>query len=138
MPNVVVPIPIPIHADRHIRDFDSALALFAPLRREAVEVAAFAYLGVDRRLLGLRHRRAVSSVRIVLSLRDVARDVLSLDAKAVMMAHNHPSGDASPSAGDIAATRMIARTLRTLGVRLFDHIVLGRTEATSFRAMGLL
>ena len=123
---------------RRIADPAAAGTLFAGLARERTEVAAFAYLGEDQRLLGLRHARAELPDRIELPIRAIVADVLALDALAVVMAHNHPSGDPTPSTADREVTRMLARTLAPLGVRLIDHLVLARDGSTSFCALGLL
>jgi DNA repair protein RadC len=119
---------------------DSAAAgdLFAALADEQVEVMAFAYLGEGHRLLGLRHARSASAQTLDLPIRDVAADALAFGATSVVMAHNHPSGDPTPSAADREATRLLARALEALGVRLIDHLVVARSGVTSFRALGLL
>jgi DNA repair protein RadC len=131
-------LPEPIQAPRRIADPDAAGALFADLAREAAEVAAFAYLAGDQRLLGLRRAGTGSLDRIALPIRAIVADVLALDALAVVMAHNHPSGDPTPSAADREATHMLARALDPLGVRLIDHLVVAAGGTTSFRLLGLL
>jgi DNA repair protein RadC len=125
-------------APRLVRDAAAARVLFAALAEERLEVAAFAYLGEDRRLLGLRHSRSASPHTHELPIRDVAADALAFGADALVMAHNHPSGDATPSRADRDATCRLARALDALGVRLIDHLVIARGETTSFRALGLL
>lgn len=116
----------------------AACALFAPLAVEPVEVAAFAYLDPEWRLLGMRHARSALATTIDVPMRAVATDVLVFDCARVVMAHNHPSGDAAPSAMDRALTKRLARALDALGVQLFDHLVLAGERVTSFRALGLL
>lgn len=105
---------------------------------ERVEVAAFAYCDGDGRMLGLRHARGNAADAVDLPVRRVAIDALSLDAAVVVMAHNHPRGEALPSRADRDATRRLADALRALGVRLHEHLVVGAGEAWSFRAAGLL
>ncbi len=116
----------------------AASALFAPLGDEQYEVVAFAFLGADQELLGLRQARSASVDTLDLPIREVVADALRLDARAIVMAHNHPSGDASPSAADREATHLLARALHPLGVRLIDHLVVTRHGFSSFRTMGLL
>jgi DNA repair protein RadC len=70
--------------------------------------------------------------------REVIRPVLNANARAVILAHNHPSGDPAPSRADIELTRQIAALLDGLGVSLFDHIIVARDGWSSFRALGLL
>jgi DNA repair protein RadC len=105
---------------------------------EQVEVAAFAYCDRAGRVLGMRHARGVAADVVDLPVRRVAIDALSLDAAVVVMAHNHPRGEAWPSRADRDATRRLADALRTFGVRLHEHLVVGAGGAWSFRAAGLL
>lgn len=106
---------------------------------ERVEVAAFAYCDGAGRVLGLRHARGSEADAIGLSVRRVAIDALSLEAAVVVMAHNHPRGEAWPSRADRDATRRLAEALRALDVRLHEHLVVGQGGgAWSFRDAGLL
>ena len=123
---------------RRIADAQAAGALFAPLAEEEVEVAAFVYLAEDQRVLGMREVRSESRETFDLPIRAVVADALRFDARGVVMAHNHPSGDSTPSAADREATRLLARALDPLGVRLIDHLVVTRHGVTSFRTLGLL
>jgi DNA repair protein RadC len=123
---------------RTLADPAAAEALFAPLAREVVEVAAFAYLDADQRLLGIRHARSVSVDTLELPVRDVAADALAFGARGMVMAHNHPGGDPTPSNADRDATRLLARALDPLGVRLLDHLVIAEGGTVSFRSLGLL
>ena len=124
-------------APRRLADPAAAGALFAPLAGEATEVMAFAYLDAAQQLLGMRHARGAVD-RLVLPIRTVAIDALAFDAVSVVMAHNHPSGDPTPSTADREATRLLARALETLEVRLLDHLIVASGGITSFRALGLL
>jgi DNA repair protein RadC len=122
----------------HLGDPRAAGELFAPLADEEVEVAAFVYLGDDQRVLGMREARSESRDTFDLPIRDVVADAIRFDARGVVMAHNHPSGDATPSMADREATRLLARALDPLGVRLLDHLVVTRAGVTSFRTLGWL
>ena len=70
--------------------------------------------------------------------REVVRRALELNASALIMVHNHPSGDPTPSKADIEMTRAVRDTLRPLGITLHDHLVIGRRGHTSFKSVGLL
>lgn len=122
---------------RRITDLAAARALFAPLAGAGVEVVAFAYLDPEWRLLGLRHASGGGD-NVTPPMRAVAADALVLDAAAVLMAHNHPSGDARPSAADRVLTRRLARALDAFGITLLDHVVLAGEAVISFRALRLL
>lgn len=70
--------------------------------------------------------------------REIMRRALELGATALILAHNHPSGDPAPSAGDIEATRRIVTAGRALDIRVHDHVILARAGWSSFRALGLI
>lgn len=75
---------------------------------------------------------------VAIAIRTIAADALAFDAYGAIMAHNHPSGDATPSERDLAFTRALAAGLRTLEVVLLDHLVIAGDEVTSLRAMGVV
>ncbi len=70
--------------------------------------------------------------------REVARRALEMNASAVIMVHNHPSGDPRPSQPDIEMTRRIKDALAAVGITLHDHVIVSRGGPLSFRAQGLL
>lgn len=70
--------------------------------------------------------------------REVIKTVLNTNAAAVILAHNHPSGDPEPSQSDIALTKRIQTALLTVDVRLLDHLIIGGAVAVSFAERGLL
>jgi len=63
---------------------------------------------------------------------------LELGASAIIMLHNHPSGDPTPSKGDIEMTHDIRETAARLDIQLHDHVIVSREGHRSFKAMGLL
>ena len=70
--------------------------------------------------------------------REVMRRALELSASAVILVHNHPSGDPAPSAADIDMTRQIVEALKVLRITVHDHLVVGRDGVASFKALGLM
>lgn len=70
--------------------------------------------------------------------REVIRRALELHASAIIMVHNHPSGDPTPSAADIDITRAVAAAGKALGVALHDHVIITRAGHKSLRADGHL
>lgn len=56
----------------------------------------------------------------------------------LVVVHNHPSGDPTPSRADIDLTKTLAAALKTVGIALHDHLVIGRQEHASFKSLGLL
>ena len=73
-----------------------------------------------------------------LYVREVVKRALELGASALIMAHNHPTGDPSPSREDIALTREVRNALTTVGVSLHDHIIIGRKGHCSLRSMAVI
>lgn len=72
-----------------------------------------------------------------LAPREVFRDALSLGASAIVVAHNHPSGDATPSDEDRQITRRLAQAGATLGIELLDHLVIGDPDWASLARLGV-
>jgi len=70
--------------------------------------------------------------------REVVRRALELSASAMLLAHNHPSGDPTPSAADIDMTRQVVAAAKALGIVVHDHFVVGGDEVASLRALGLM
>ena len=70
--------------------------------------------------------------------REIVRAVIEHNAAAVILAHNHPSGDPEPSQADIAITKKIKAALNTIDVRVLDHIVVGRGSTVSLANRGLI
>ncbi len=70
--------------------------------------------------------------------REVAKRALELNASALILVHNHPSGDPTPSQADIDMTEAIEMALQAIGVTLHDHVVIGKGADASFRTLGLL
>lgn len=110
--------------------------------------ADMAYLNVERvRVLYLNSRNvlirdvAVSDGSVnqsAIYVREVIKQALELSATSLIVVHNHPSGDTSPSRQDIAITRELADAASKMGMALHDHIIIGRSGHSSMRAMGLL
>lgn len=70
--------------------------------------------------------------------REIARLVLELSASSIILVHNHPSGDSTPSGADVSMTREIMDILDSLEVTVHDHLVVGKHGVTSMRATGLI
>ncbi len=118
---------------------------------EAVAAWAQPRLGVLEHeevwVLGLDGSSALKTLRRVarggqhgcaLTTRDVLRPVLMDGATAMVVVHNHPSGDATPSAEDTHMTRELARACEVVGIPLLDHVIVTRTEASSLLELGVL
>ncbi len=74
----------------------------------------------------------------VIHVREVIRRAIDLGSAAIILVHNHPSGDPKPSRADITLTRDIADAGKKLGISVHDHVIIGLNGHSSMRAMGLL
>jgi len=70
--------------------------------------------------------------------REVVKRALELNASALLLVHNHPSGDPTPSDSDIDMTRQINNAAAALDITVHDHLIVGKSRELSFRAAGLL
>lgn len=115
--------------------FDALKAHFADLRHEQLH-AYFIDTGHDRPLNGIHFRGAFDHVDF--DPRLIFSQALMFGASGIVLAHNHPSGEPTPSSRDIAVTRQIHQGCALLGLRLYDHIIIASDQHFSFRAEGLL
>lgn len=108
------------------------------LRHERSEQARVLYLDRKNKLIAdeIAGRGTVDHAPIY--PREIARRALELSASAVILVHNHPSGDPTPSRADIDLTREIEKALAPLEIRLHDHLVVGASETVSMKAKGLI
>ncbi len=70
--------------------------------------------------------------------REIVKRALELGASAIILVHNHPSGDPTPSRADIEMTREVSAAAKALKIAVHDHLVVGRSGHASFKALGLL
>jgi len=103
-------------------------------------VEEFHLLFLDRKNALIKHERQQRGTidHTPVYPREVVKRALELDAAALILVHNHPSGDPTPSKADIAVTRDIINAAKPLGVTVHDHLIIGRGRHTSLRDLGLL
>lgn len=114
------------------------LAHVADIRAATQERVVALYLDARNRPI---HRElvAVGGLRAsVIQPRDVLAPALALPAAAIVLVHNHPSGDTTPSREDLEVTRQLMAAAQLLGVELLDHLVVSRTRCSSLRELGHL
>ena len=122
-----------------LANWDALMAyLTAAMARERVEQVRILFLDARNRLLGdeIANRGTVNHAPVY--PREVVRRALELHAAAIIIAHNHPSGDPTPSRDDIAMTRQIVEAAAALSIAVHDHVIIGNGTWLSFRAEGLL
>jgi DNA repair protein RadC len=112
--------------------------LTAVLSRERVEQFRILFLDNRNRLLADEAQARGTVNHTPVYPREVAKRALELHATALILVHNHPSGDPTPSRADIEMTREIKSALATVSVVVHDHVIIGNGAWLSFRKEGLL
>ncbi len=129
----------PFWKSKQISSPADAIALFENemcfLKKEEVHVA----------LLDTRHRVIRKSVISSGGLastgiypRELLREAIKANASAIVLAHNHPSGDPKPSPDDASTTRTLKKAADLIGIDLIDHIVVGRGSSSSLKELGMI
>ncbi len=127
-------------ADRPAFDSPGAVRDYLRLQLAAREHEVFAVLFLDaqHRLLQFDEMFRGTLTQTSVYPREVVRRALALNAGAVILAHNHPSGVAEPSRADEFLTQALKSALALVDVRVLDHFVVGKAEVVSFAERGLL
>ncbi|MDP9096766.1 MAG: DNA repair protein RadC [Pseudomonadota bacterium] len=112
--------------------------LSAVMARDRVEQFRVLFLDNKNRLIADEAQSRGTVNHTPVYPREVVKRALELNASALILAHNHPSGDPAPSADDIAMTAEIKAAATALGLVLHDHVIVGNGATLSFRAHGLL
>ncbi|MGH7095999.1 MAG: RadC family protein, partial [Stellaceae bacterium] len=104
------------------------------------KVEEFHLLFLDRKNMLIAHERQQRGTidHTPVYPREVVKRALDLGASALILVHNHPSGDPTPSKADVAVTRDIIKAATPLGVTVHDHLIIGHGRHTSLRDLGLL
>ncbi len=117
---------------------DAACAFIPLLRDEPVEVCGLLCLSVRHDVLGYHELSRGTVDATVVHPRDVFKIALLSNARAVILAHNHPSGDPMPSADDLALTQRLKTAGDVLGIDLLDHVIVGGDTYVSLKERGYL
>ena len=118
----------------------SSLMEYCKISMAHRETEQFRILFLDRKnILIADEEQAKGTVdHVPVYPREVAKRALELNASALILVHNHPSGDPTPSEADIAMTKRVDVALNVLGITLHDHVIIGQATDASFRSLGLL
>ena len=126
----------PPHTITYVQD---AVTLLQPVvRGSPVEVLQALYLDRQDRLVAHRILNSGTENRTLITPRQVLQPAMKVDAHSLFIAHNHPSGDPTPSTEDVRATLLLIEAARPLGIQVRDHIVLTQTQHYSMREEGLI
>lgn len=121
-----------------IRTAQDAADLLAPCFADASGERVVVLILDDARYVLGHEERAGDRAMVDMPMRDVMREAMRFSAAGIIVAHNHPGGDPSPSAGDLAATRRLAETAASVGLALHDHLIFAGGQCRSMRGLGLL
>ena len=108
------------------------------LRHKTTEHLVVLYLDRKNRLIRDEVQQQGTVDHTPLYPREIVKRALELAASAIILAHNHPSGDPTPSKADIDMTRQVVRALESVDITLHDHVIVGRNGYLSFRARRLI
>ena len=118
------------------------LAVFAHLypevRSDNVEKVWVLCLDRKNKLIRMESVTSGTATGSLVHPREVFRPAIRHGATAVIVAHNHPSGDPTPSKGDIAMTQEVKEAGSKLGISVHDHVIVSRNGTSSFKSLGLL
>lgn len=112
--------------------------LRADMAHHAIERVRVLHLNTRNQLIRDELMQEGSVDQVAVYTREVLRRALQLGSAALILVHNHPSGDTSPSRADIQVTRAIIEAGRHLGITVHDHIILGTRDHVSMREKGLI
>lgn len=110
----------------------------AALAHEKTEQFRILFLDVKNRLIADERQQKGTVNHTPVYPREVVKRALELHASAIILVHNHPSGDPTPSRADIDMTKQIQKAASSLGIVLHDHLIVTKKDVLSFRTKGYL
>jgi DNA repair protein RadC len=133
----------PLPADMLLTDTPDKAAEFwhaaiasQPRFNPEVENFAVLFLNTRRRVKGFQIVSQGTADTLLVHPREVFRVAIVASAAAVVLLHNHPSGESTPSEADIKVTRDLIRAGQLLKIEVLDHVIIGREQRTSLRELG--
>ena len=112
--------------------------LHADMAHRAIERARVLHLNTKNVLIRDELVSEGSIDQAAIHVREVVRRALELGSASLILVHNHPSGDPTPSRQDIALTKELVQALKPLGITVHDHVVIGASGHVSLRAQGVI
>ena len=110
---------------------DIAEILIEKMRFEKQEILKVAILDNKNHLLKIKDIAVGSGNFVVSTIKSVLNEAVKIEANKIILIHNHPSGDSTPSNADIEFTEKVEKGAQLLGIQLLDHIIIGKTNYTS-------
>ena len=121
--------------DKAVEFWQATIASQPRFNRE-VENFAVLFLNTRRRVKGFQIVTQGTADTLLVHPREVFRVAILAGAAALILLHNHPSGEASPSEGDIKVTRDLIRAGQLLKIEILDHVIVGHQQRASLRELG--
>ena len=106
---------------------------YSHLQNKQKEHLYAVYLNNDNTVIGDKLISLGQSMQTSLDVKDIARTAVLTDASAVILVHNHPSGNCDPTDSDLTATKHVQDALETFGVSLLDHVIISRKNFHSMK-----
>jgi DNA repair protein RadC len=108
------------------------------LAHEAIEQFRVLFLDRKNTLIRDEQQQRGTVDHTPLYPREIVKRALELGASAIIMVHNHPSGDPTPSRADIEMTKQVVQAMAAVGLTVHDHVIVGKNRHTSFKSQGLI
>ena len=102
------------------------------------ETARLLFLDRKNKIIADEVQQTGTVDHVPLYPREVVKRALDLGASALIIVHNHPSGDPTPSRGDIETTLKVQEAAQSLGIQVHDHLIIGKGHHSSLKSMGLM
>lgn len=119
-----------------IRSPDDGARLFEYLRHESQEHFVVAFLNVKNKVIAKRELFVGSLNASVVHPREIFREAVAHSSASIIVCHNHPSGDTTPSPEDVEVTKRLYEAGKLIGVELIDHVIIGSGRYTSLKEKG--
>jgi DNA repair protein RadC len=126
-----------VHSDERIRQSEDIYKIFRP-KLEGLESEEFWVLGLNQSLkpIGLKRISVGGLTQTVADVRIIFFELIKMKAVGFVLAHNHPSGNVTPSREDKRLTSLVSKAAETMNIKLIDHVIIGAGDFYSFSDNG--
>lgn len=126
-----------VHSDERIRQSEDIYKIFRP-KLEGLESEEFWILGLNQSLkpIGLKRISVGGLTQTVADVRIIFFELIKMKAVGFVLAHNHPSGNITPSREDRRLTSLVSKAAETMNIKLIDHVIIGAGDFYSFSDNG--
>lgn len=106
---------------------------YSHLKQKQKEHLYALYLNNDNQVIGDKLISLGQSMQTSLDVKDIVRTAVLTDASAVILIHNHPSGNSEPTEADLEATDKVRKCLQSFSIQMLDHVIISRNECYSMK-----